>query len=182
MPVVVFLILLILILILASLGFYMSLQAFYWLVTGVPFVNSRKKIIDFLVKEIKIEPGKVLYDLGCGDGKVVLYASKNCGATAIGLEIAIVLYIFCLIQKLLTGNKNAHFKFKNLFTEDMSKADVVYFFGLPRTIRNKMKGKLEKELKPGATVISYAFPVEGWTPSVVDKPNDKEITIYSYLK
>ena len=77
MPVVVFLILLILILILASLGFYMSLQAFYWLVTGVPFVNSRKKIIDFLVKEIKIEPGKVLYDLGCGDGKVIFNLAKN---------------------------------------------------------------------------------------------------------
>ncbi|MEK7680565.1 MAG: SAM-dependent methyltransferase [Patescibacteria group bacterium] len=147
-----------------------------------PWIPARTRDLSRIMKLANLKPGEFFYDLGCGNGKVVLYAAKNFGARAIGLEIAIVLYIFCVIQKFLTGNKNAHFKFKNLFSENMSKADVVYFFGLPKTIRNKMKGKLDAELKPGARVISYAFPVEGWTPDVVDKPNDSEVSIYLYKK
>ena len=154
MPVVVFLILLILILILASLGFYMSLQAFYWLVTGVPFVNSRKKIIDFLVKEIKIEPGKVLYDLGCGDGKVIFNLAKNnLQAKFVGYELnPSLIWIAKVFRKL----PNVQYQHQNFYKVDVSKADYVFLFLFPE-LMDKLLSKLEKELKSGAIVISNSF-------------------------
>jgi trans-aconitate methyltransferase len=154
MSVLVFLILLIFILILASLGFYMSLQAFYWLVTGVPFVNSRKKIINFLIEEIKIEPEKTLYDLGCGDGKVIFNLAKNNPlANFIGYELnPSLIWIAKIFRKL----PNIQYQRQNFFKVDIKNADYVFLFLFPE-LMDKLLPKLEKELKPGAIVISNSF-------------------------
>ena len=71
-------------------------------------------------------------------------------------------------------------KWKNLFKEDLSRADVVYFFGLPKSIKNKLKKKLERELKPGARVVSYAFTIPDWDIVVKDKPREKDTPVYLY--
>lgn len=154
MSVLVFLILLILILLLASLGLYMSMQAFYWLITGVPFVNSRKKIIDFLVKEIKIESGKILYDLGCGDGKVIFnLAKKNSQVNFVGYELnPSLIWIAKVFRKL----PNVQYQRQNFFETDLKDADYVFLFLFPE-LMDKLLPKLEKELKSGAIVISNSF-------------------------
>lgn len=154
MSVIVFLILLILILLLASLGLYMSLQAFYWLVTGVPFVNSRKKIINFLVKEIKIEPGRILYDLGCGDGKVIFSLAKNNPqAKFSGYELnPSLIWIAKIFRKL----PNIQYQRGNFYKVNVNNADYIFLFLFPE-LMDKLLPKLEKELKPGAIVISNSF-------------------------
>lgn len=154
MSVLVFLIFLILILLLASLGLYMSLQAFYWLVTGVPFVNSRKKIINFLIEEIKIESGKTLYDLGCGDGKVIFNLAKNNSqANFIGYELnPSLIWIARIFRKL----SNVQYQRQNFFKVDVKNADYIFLFLFPE-LMDELLPKLEKELKPGAIVISNSF-------------------------
>ena len=69
-----------------------------------------------------------------------------------------------------------------MFKLNLKNADVVFVFGMPKTLAKKFKEKVERECKPGARIISYVFPVEGWTPVVKDRPTDKDMTIYLYQR
>jgi len=89
-------------------------------------------------------------------------------------------YFYCEIRKILKRAENVSFRFGDFFHQDISEADVVYFFGTPAGITEKLKDKLKKELKPGARVVSYTFPVKGWSPAEVNKPNEEEVAIYVY--
>ena len=146
-----------------------------------PWVPTWKKDLPRIFKLAALKPGEIFYELGCGSGKVTFYAYKNFKIKAIGIELAIPLYFYCRLKRLLVKNNNQLvFLNKNLFKVDLSKADAVYFFGMPNSIKNKLKQKLTKELKPGARVISYVFPIPGWQPKIIDKPNKKDIAIYLY--
>lgn len=145
-----------------------------------PWVPTRRRDLARIFNLIKIKPGDTFYDLGCGEGMMVFYAAKNYSARAIGLEINPVLYLICLIKKLFIKNPSAYFKLKSLFREDLSQADFVYFFAIPNKSMIRLKNKLEKELKPGTMVISYTFRVPGWEPIIIDKPQDKDLSVYVY--
>lgn len=145
-----------------------------------PWVPSRKKDLPRIFKLAGLKPGEKFYDLGCGNGRLAIYAANNFQAQAIGVELALPLYFVCVIRRLFNGNKLLIFKLKNLFKENLSSADVVYIFGMPDKLKTKMREKLERELKLGARVITYAFPIKDWTPEIVDKPNERDISIYLY--
>ncbi len=146
-----------------------------------PWVPTRKKDLERISQLANLKAGEVFYDLGCGDGRVAIYINDNYQAKAIGLELALPFYLICKMRQLFSKNKNLSFKFKNLFKENLSKADAIYIFAQSR---NKLKGKiikkLKNELKTNARVITYAFPIEGWQPVIADKPAEKDITIYLY--
>jgi len=147
-----------------------------------PWVPSWTKDLPRIFKLADLKPGQIFYDLGCGNGKVVVYANKHFKAKAIGLEIGLPLYLVCKIKQLFNWDKNLQFKYKNLFSEDLSQADVVFVFGMPNTIKDKLKAKLEKELKKGAKVVSYVFAVKGWEPVKISKDENKQIPIYLYQR
>lgn len=151
-------------------------------VSFAPWVPTWKKDLPRIFKLANLQPGEIFYELGCGNGKVVLYAYRNFQVKAIGLEISLPLYLVCKIRQLFNFSPRLSFKFKSLFREDLSKADVVYFFGMPKPLKQKLKQKLERELKPKTRVISYVFPIEGWQPDVVDKPAENEVPIYLYTR
>lgn len=173
-----------------------------------PWVPCRNRDLKRIFKLANLKPGEIFYDLGCGDGKTVIYAAKNFNAKAVGIEMAIPLFIICKIRQILNllsytesslsflkprlpspskgeetkclTQPSIIFKWKNLFNEDLSKADVIYFFGMPKTIKNKLKEKIKREAKPGARVISYVFKVDGWEPGIIDKPGKNELAVYLY--
>ncbi|MDP3970775.1 MAG: class I SAM-dependent methyltransferase [bacterium] len=145
-----------------------------------PWVPMRSRDLERINKLANFKSGETFYDLGCGDGKVVLYAGERNDITAIGIELALPMYLICKVRKTLSMRKNINFKLGNIFNKDFSDADVVYVFGMPKTIKNKLKDKLVKELKPGSRIISYTFSFPGLTPVVVDKPTPKDISIYVY--
>ncbi|MFH1030401.1 MAG: hypothetical protein V1770_04035 [bacterium] len=147
-----------------------------------PWVPCRDRDLRRIFKLANLKPEEVFYDLGCGNGKTVVFAAKNYGAKAVGIELAFPLFIASKLRELVNGNKNIKFKWKNLFDEDISKADVIYFFGMPKTIKNKLKEKIEKEAKPGARIVSYVFKVEGWEPQIIDKPNANDLPVYLYRR
>ncbi len=70
---------------------------------------------------------------------------------------------------------------KDFFSVPLSSFDVVVCFLTPGPMR-RLRTKLEHELKPGTRVVSYVFPITGWEPERVDKPNDKELSIFVYRK
>ncbi|MFA6551264.1 MAG: SAM-dependent methyltransferase [Patescibacteria group bacterium] len=147
-----------------------------------PWVPCWHKDLARIFKLAQLKTGEIFYDLGCGNGKTVIYAADKFKAKAIGVEFALPLYFICRIRQIAGGKNNVVFKWKNLFNENLADADVVYFFGVPDSIKLKLKEKLERELKPGARVISYVFSVPGWTPAVVDKPTPDAADIYLYFR
>ena len=149
-------------------------------VSFAPWVPTRKADFARIFQLANLRAGETFYDLGSGNGQLVIYAVKNFQAKAIGLEIALPLYLICKWRQIF--NPGAIFKYKNLFTEDLSRADVIYFFGTPKTIEEKLKIKLAQEIKPGARIISYVFPIQGWLPIKIDKPNSNVAPIYLYIR
>ena len=84
-------------------------------------------------------------------------------------------------KKYLLGRKNATFQYGSLYNANLRDADVIYVFGMPETMAERLKTKLEAELKLGARVVSYTFAIEGWKPTVVNKENPtKDLSVYVY--
>lgn len=145
-----------------------------------PWVPCWKKDLKRIFELADLKKGEVFYDIGCGTGKTVIYAAENFKVKAIGVEISFILFLICKIKQLLAKNKNSEFKLKNLFKEDLSQADVIYFFGMPKNINSTLKEKLQKECKKGTRIISYVFSINGLTLLRKDKPAERDLAIYLY--
>jgi len=144
--------------------------------SAAPWVPTRRKDMDRVLKLAAIAPGEVFYDLGCGDGRLVVEASRA-GAKAIGLDISLMSYLMTLIR-IAAERSNAKVAFKNFFRQNLSNASIVYLFLTPSAMP-KVKKKLEAELKKGARVISYAFSIPGLDLVTADKPPGRQ-SIYLY--
>ncbi|MFH1326052.1 MAG: class I SAM-dependent methyltransferase [Candidatus Falkowbacteria bacterium] len=145
-----------------------------------PWVPCWSKDLKRIFALADLKPGEKFYDLGCGNGKTVIYAAKNFQAQAIGIELALPLWFWCKLKQLFLQDKNIKFRWGNIFKQDFSNADVIYVFGMPKKLQQKLKQKLEKELKQGTRVISYTFPIVGWEPVKVSKPTNRDIAVYLY--
>ncbi len=150
----------------------------YASVVFAPWVPTRRKDIERVFALAGLKAGESFFDLGCGDGRMVIEAARY-GIQSTGYEIALPMIASCLLRPKPPG---ARFVFRNFFSADLSKADVVYLFGTPPTLRGRLVEKLERELKPGARVISYAFKLGNWKPSTVDRPDPETLPIYLYSR
>ncbi len=155
-----------------------SLAVGAWLFA--PWLPTRQRDLDRIGAGLQLTPADVVYDLGCGDGRVVFYLARRFGAETHGVELGIPLFAWCMIKKIVTSAKRASFHYRNFFSVDVSRATVVYLFGQPGTLGQKMVAKLRSELKPGTRVVSYSFPLTGVTPERIDKPSSEELSIYFY--
>lgn len=135
------------------------------LITGAPWVPTPKERVRKMLQLAKLKKGQTVMDLGCGDGRLVHIASAEFGAKGIGLEFSPLIYAMAkMVQPFywLKGSR-AKIKFRNFFNVDLSKADVIVFYLMPHAMR-RVRKKCEQELKKGARVISYAFPIKEWEP------------------
>jgi len=150
---------------------------------AAPWVPTRKADVDRFLRLADIKPTERMYDLGCGDGRLTAAASKA-GARAVGFEISLFPYFISKIRGLFLKNKLAAGEYKTRFHDfwkaDLSDADIVYFFLMPK-IYPKLKKKFEKELKKGCKVIAYVWPIDGWQAVKVDKQKNKP-DIYLYQR
>lgn len=138
---------------------------------GAPWVPTRKKDIERFLKLAEIKPGQKMYDLGCGDGRLVC-AAGNAGAKAQGFELSLLPFILANIQCLFKKRKSQiKISYRDIWSTNLNDADIIYFFLMPK-VYPKLKAKLEKELKKGAKVIAYVWPIKGWIPLKVDTLND----------
>jgi len=177
MSILILFLLLVFILLLALFCLYLFFQAFYWVVSGVPFVNSKKKVMRVLQEEVKLKPGEILYDLGCGDGKVISFLAKNNPqVNFLGLELN---FSLILIAKIFRRLPNVKYQRGNFFKKDLSQADYIFVFLFPE-LMDKLLPKLEKEMKPGAIVISNSFKFSQKVPfRKIESPNVLE-SLYFY--
>ena len=133
-----------------------------------PFVATPTPVVRQMLILADLKPGEVLYDLGSGDGRAVIMAAKDFGATSVGVELRDDLAKRALdgIQKLELEDKTKILQ-TDIFTVNLSSANVVFLY-LTTSANEKIKPKLETELKPGTRVVSHDYEILGWKPLKVD--------------
>lgn len=150
-------------------------------IIAAPWVPTRKRDIERVLRLSQVKPNEILYDLGSGDGRIIIAAAQHFGARSVGYEIAFLPYIYSYVKIIFMGLfPKARVRFKNFFKENLKDADVIVTFLLPKGIE-RLKKKYEKELRVGSRVVSCAWEIPGWTPERVDKPNTCEIAVYVYI-
>jgi ubiquinone/menaquinone biosynthesis C-methylase UbiE len=148
-----------------------------------PYVVSPQAIVDRMLELAALKQGETLYDLGSGDGRIILAAAQRYRAKAVGVEISdsLVRSTNDKIEKL--GLKNlATVIHGDLLKVDLSPADVVTIYLMTNT-NEILRPNLEKYLRAGARVISHEYAVPGWKANYVEKPepSEKGHTIFMYV-
>jgi len=133
-----------------------------------PFVATPTPVVRRMLLLADLKPGDVLYDLGSGDGRAVIMAAKDFGAKSVGVELRDDLAKRALtsIQELVLNDKPEIMQ-KDIFDVDISSADVVFLY-LTTSANERVKPKLEAELKAGTIVVSHDYEILGWKPLKVD--------------
>lgn len=153
--------------------FLFMIPGIYAAITSGPFVPSNKKRHAIMLRLAEIEHNDIVYDLGCGDGRLVFKSAKF-AKKAIGYELSIPLIIYGNIKKILTFSK-ASIRFGNIWKKDYKDADVIFCYLLPKAMKQFYK-EVWPKLKPGTRVVSNLFQIHEI------KPNQKEGKVYLYIK
>jgi len=147
-----------------------------------PYVSSPISVVDKMLEAAGLHSGETLYDLGCGDGRIVVAAAKGFGAKAVGVELSDALAKRARQQAESMGLQDqVRIVTGDMMSVDVSSANVVSLY-LMTEANDTLRPKLERELKPGARVVSLEFKVRGWKPSKVEKVelHNHPYTIYVY--
>lgn len=144
---------------------------------GAPWVPTVRADAERLVKLSQLRPGERAYELGCGDGRVVL-ALAGSGASVVGLEVSLLPYLAARLRLALARRPGASVRWANLWRTPLTDADMVYAFLTPAAYR-RLRPKLEAELKPGTRVVTYVWPIEGWRPAAVSRKQGRP-PLYRY--
>jgi SAM-dependent methyltransferase len=136
----------------------------------VPYVPTSEEAVKAMLKLADVKKSDVVYDLGCGDGRIVIAAAKEYGAHGVGVDIN--------PERIQEGEANAkkagvenlvRFEENDLFKADIHEATVVTLF-LLNSVNLKLRPKLLKDLKPGTRIVSNTFDMGDWKP-------DKELAL-----
>jgi ribosomal protein L11 methylase PrmA len=133
----------------------------------VPYVSTPLAVVTKMLEIAKVTPDDVVYDLGSGDGRIVIMAAKKFGARGVGVEIDPQLVFTARDKARQEGvAERVTFLLQDLFETDISAATVVTLY-LTREVNLKLRPKLWRELKPGTRVVSHDFDMYDWKPEQV---------------
>lgn len=153
-----------------------------------PYVPSPPQVIRQMLALAELRAGEVFFDLGAGDGRTVLMAAKDFGARAVGVELR-----EDLVKKALSSVYEQSLQDRitivngDMFNVDLTSADVVFLY-LTTSANEKIKPKLETELKRGVRIVSHDYEIVGWKPvKVINFCENQSLgfpshTIYLYKK
>lgn len=146
----------------------------------VHYVPTPQVVVDAMLRMADVKSTDVVYDLGCGDGRIPITAAKQFGARGVGIDID--------PQRISEANENAKaagvtdkvtFMNQNLFTSDFRDATVVTLYLLP-ALNEKLMPKLQAELKPGTRIVSHAFSMgDSWPPEKTEQIEGKTIYFWT---
>jgi precorrin-6B methylase 2 len=146
-----------------------------------PYVPTPQDVVDRMLAMANVKKGDVVYDLGCGDGRIPITAAKQFGARGVGVDID--------PQRIAEANANAAtagvtnlvtFKLQDAMKTDLSQATVVTLYLLSAS-NLKLRPILTKQLKPGARIVSHTFSMGDWQSEKVDTftdANGRSQTLY----
>jgi SAM-dependent methyltransferase len=129
-----------------------------------PYVRTPDKVVSAMLKLAGVKASDIVYDLGCGDGRIVIAAAKDYGAHGVGIDID--------PERIQEARENARkagvgtlvrFEVNDMFAADIHSATVVALYLLP-DVNLRLRPKLLKELKPGTRIVSHDFHMGDWIP------------------
>jgi len=140
----------------------------------IPFVPTPMDVVDKMLELAEVKKGDVVYDLGSGDGRIVIRAAKKYGVRAVGIEMDQLLLAKARKDAKAAGVSHlVEFRAEDAMKVDLSKATVVTLYMLP-WFNEAMKPSFKKYLKPGARIVAHDFGIEGWAPDKTVKLPDPE--------
>lgn len=134
----------------------------------VPFVATPMDVIRKMLEMVCVDREDVVYDLGCGDGRIVIMAAEEFGARGVGIDIDPR-----RIRESKAKARAAHvesrlrFRLQDVLTADFSEATVITLYMLTE-INQRLRPQLEKQLKRGTVVITHSYPIPGWASRLVE--------------
>ncbi|NQV89771.1 hypothetical protein HQ487_00005 [Candidatus Uhrbacteria bacterium] len=135
---------------------------------GAPWVPTWNRDVKRISKLLALKSGESFAELGCGNARVCRQLKKEQpGADVMGVELSILQYGIGWLQNRLAGS-GVKMKLENAFKHDLTSYDALYLFLMPETYE-KIRPKLEAELKPGSRVVSYVWPIPEWEVTQVDE-------------
>src|SRR4030095_7937820 len=130
----------------------------------IPFVPTPIEVVDTMLEIAEVKKGDVVYDLGSGDGRIVIRAAKKFGVKAVGIEMDSWLLDKARKDARAAGVSHlVAFRAEDALKADISRATVVTLYMLP-WFNEAMNPSLKKFLKPGARIVAHDFGIEGWKP------------------
>lgn len=139
--------------------------------------NSRRARL--ICKLAKVNDKDIVYDLGSGDGALLITAAKEFGAKAFGVEIDPLRVWVSKLATLFNGQKEkVKIIRKNFFDADMKDATVVFMYLIPKTLA-RLKPKLIKELKPGTRIVTFVYKID---LPIIEQDLKNEIYLYKIQK
>ena len=152
-----------------------------------PYLATPREVVEKMLQMGKVDGSDVLYDLGCGDGRIVITAAKKYGARGVGVDIDPE-----RIRESLRGAREAgveklvEFRFEDATKTDLSEATVLALYLLPES-NALLRPKFEKQLKPGTYVVTHNYRIPGWEEKEIDAVSmgdlrGKNHTIFLYRK
>jgi cyclopropane fatty-acyl-phospholipid synthase-like methyltransferase len=147
----------------------------------IPFVPTPIEVVERMLELAEVKPSDIVYDLGSGDGRIVIRAAKKYGARGVGIEMD---------QQLLEKSRKAaesegvshlvEFRSEDALLADLSSATVVTLYMLP-WFNEAMKPNFQKYLKAGSRIVAHDFGIEGWKPAKTEKHPNPERKVGGYL-
>lgn len=157
-------------LIISTVLYVILFWLFYTKFFGAEYCPAEKKVIDKAIEYSKLKKNEIFYDLGCGDGKVLLSASRRC-RKAVGIEIDPLRVLW---SRLRTKGKNIEIFRENFFNHNLGNADVVFIF-LRQNANDRLEKKFLREMKKGSRIVSHY-----WKLGLKPYKTDDESRVYAY--
>jgi protein-L-isoaspartate O-methyltransferase len=152
-----------------------------------PYYPTPETIVEKMLTLGGLKAGEKMYDLGSGDGRIVIVAAQKFHAEAVGVELDKDLCKQSTAKILKLGlEKNAHIVNGDLLKQNYSSADLVTVYLLPDAVNNKVQPLLDRQLKKGARIVAKDFDFRNWTPekveNIADDGEGRSHTLYLYRK
>lgn len=145
----------------------------------VPYVPTPQPVVDAMLKLANVQPGDRLYDLGSGDGRIVVTAAKRFGTRGVGVDLDPARVREAKANAQQAGVTDlVEFRQQDLFETDLRKATVVTLYLLPE-INLRLRPKLLQELQPGTRIVSHAFDMGNWKPEKVMQVDGRTIYFWT---
>ena len=143
---------------------WILIPAFY----GLPSVPTRPERIQKALKLANLQPNEILYDLGAGDGRVLLIAARDFDAQAIGIEIGPLQCALIWLKVVANGlAQQIQVRWKNFYKADLKDADVVFVYATSKEVM-KLAPHLETQMKKGSRLVSISADFPEWEPQKID--------------
>ena len=145
----------------------------------VPYAGTRPEVVARMLEMAKVGPSDRLVDLGTGDGRILIAAARDRGASGLGVDLDAV-----LIRRAQANARKAgvadrvEFRVEDLFRTPLRDASVLAMFLLPE-VNLKLRPRILAEMRPGAHVVSHAFDMGEWAPTATDRVGGSTIYLWS---